>query len=216
MLAFGNCKNYIDYLNKIKEAMVNGTHYYDSNESGLGVLTSIDDSKLQKKIITVFGMLDKELSTSSIHNDEMWKKIDYFLVLGNYISTFGDKFSELDERELCTLLLGEISSINDSNKPFIRLYSNKALLDCISNHKSEREALGDYSIMGLNDYFFMMDEHYEKAPFDLDDDNKCREFITRMIDLINSNSLHNGVMNMMEYWNSNDPIRETVLGGGPK
>ena len=34
-----------------------------------------------------------------------------------------------------------------------------------------------------------------------------------MISRIKSNKLHDGVMNMVEYWNSNEEIRNVVLGG---
>lgn len=213
MQAFGKCRNYNDYLKILENHISNGTTYFESNEEGFSILCGINDTDDQKKIIDIFKLVDKELSCSSIHNDEMFKKIDYFLVLGRYYSLFRDCFDSLDAKEIFTLLMGEMSLINDSNKDFIRLFSNRELLDSIYKESIEGNSNDEVSLFLFNDYFFMMGEHYSKNPFDLNDKDLCDGFIKKMILKINSKTLHDGVMNMIEYWESNDEIRNIVLGG---
>lgn len=215
MQAFLNCKKYSEYLKVLEGHISNGIPYLSSNEDGFSLLCSVNDINDQKKIINIFKLVDRELSQSSIHNDEMWKKIDYFLVLGRYYHLLNGCFDNLSEQEIFVLLMGEMSFLNDSNKQFVRLFSNRDLLDTIYNQSQDNIHTGDNSIFGYNDYFFMMEQHYDKKPFDLDDQDECDEFIRQMILKIKTKTLHEGVMNMVEYWESNDEIREIVLGGKP-
>ena len=210
MLAFSKCNTFDDYLNLISSSMIDGVKHIEANESGYAALRTIKDPRIQRKVIDIFNSIDKKLSFKGSNDNEMWKKIDYFLTLGLYSFEFKDKFNELSEDAIETLLLGEMSTINESNKAFINLFSNEELLREIYNQgQSSNELLFVY-----NDYFFMMYEHFYKNPFDLNDKELCDNFIKEMISKIKTKTLHNGVENMIEYWESHEDIRKIVLEGG--
>jgi hypothetical protein len=191
--------------------MINGIKYIESNESGYAALRTIKDPKIQRKIIDIFNSIDKTLSFKGSNDNEMWKKIDYFLALGLYYFEFKDKFNELSEKSIEVLLLGEMYTINESNKSFISLFSNEELLSEIYNQGKNSNNL---LLFVYSDYFFMIHEHFRKNPFDLNDKELCDCFIKEMILKINTKTLHNGVENMVEYWKSHEDIRKIVLGGG--
>lgn len=210
MQAFSKCISYEDYLKVISNTMINGIKYNETNESSYASLALIKDKDTQDKMIKIMNHIDRTLSFNGSRGDEMWKKIDYFLALGVYYFLLKEKFNNLSENAIYTLIMGDCSSITPKNKEMILLLSDEELLDSIyKQNESKNSTLFDY----IN-IFFMIHEHFDKNPFDLNNKDLCDKFIKEMTKKINEKTLNNDVMNMIEYWESNEEIRKTVLGGG--
>ena len=202
MQAFSKCKEYKDYLSVIQYAYIDGVSYYEENDNGFIYLNMIKDEKAQKKIMKVLKRVDQELSENSVKNNEIKKKINYILVLGILSHDYQEIFEQLDSEELFALIYGYYSKVDESNIATIRLFSNKRLLDAIIRRNEEDEKNKKSLLFGISDYFFMIEQHFNNAPFDINDDEQLTTFIDCMIEKLDNNTLHNGVRNMLEYWQS--------------
>ena len=199
MRAFGNLNTYQDYLRVIQDNL--GQEY--ANHQGFLFLLQEEREEVQVKLIRLFKIIDSELSYSGSKDNEMWKKLRYILPLGVYLNKYRELFNELKTKELGTFILSNVSLINTDSDDFIRLLSNQRLIEAIENdYKGKKE-----TIFGMADYFFMIEQHFKNKPFDINDEKARNEFIDLMISKINNNSLHDGVKNMLEYW---DEIKDEV------
>lgn len=214
MQAFTKCRIYTDYLSVINDSILNDNlKIYEDNANGLSSLAMVSDPKDQDKIIRVFKIFDNVLSYHSSKNNEMFKKINYLLSTGVLFHDYKEFIENLNATEIFTLVFGEYSKVNEYNKEFLPIFSNKQLLSTIITKNDEEEKSKNYTVFGVSDYFFMIKEHFKKNPFDINDLEKRNSFIQEMIERINNNTLHNGVNNMIEYWESDEikNIRRGVL-----
>lgn len=201
MQAFNKCKDYKDYLNIIKESIINGVKYYDSNKEGFNYLENIED-KDKSKIMKIMNLVDENFSFKGKKDNEMNKKINYLLSLGIFSNNYKEFFDKLSSSSIYTLLVGGFSSFNDYNIKYLDIFLDEKLLSLIYSK-------GEF-FFDIQDMFFMINEHFNK--FENKDD--IVDFQNKMIERIITDTLHNGVMNMQEYWNSNemDNVRNIVRG----
>ena len=199
MKAFNNCKDYKEYLEIIKEAMLSGINYYEENENGFLYLTEVENDKDKKKIIDIFQLIDSELSYQGAKSNEMKKKINYLLSIGIFEHNYKYIFDSLTSENLFTLIYGEYSKIDNNNLLYLPIFSNPVLLDTIRKDNREKEKL-----FGEKDYFFMIENHYKNNPFDISDTKLRNQFTNEIIDKINTNRLEIGVNNMIQYWESDE------------
>jgi len=202
MQAFSNCKSYNDYINIVKESINNGVKYYDLNEKGLESLESIEELKDKSKIIKVMNLVDNNFSFKGKKDNEMNKKINYLLSLGVFLNDYRGKFDELSANSIYTLIIGGFSSFNEENIPYLNVFSNEKLLSMIYN---KNEFWFD-----IQDVFFMIKQHYDK----LENKDNLIKFRNDMSSKIETGNLHDGVMNMLEYWNSDEMenVRNIIRG----
>lgn len=203
MQAFSKCRYYDDYIKIIYEAIKSGTSYQKDNKDGIEKLLKVEE-KNKKKILQIMKLIDQEFSFNGSKSNEMFKKIDYLLVLGYFENDYKEIFEKLPVEELYTLIIGEYSSINDYNKDLLPIFSKEQLLKVIRLDNQKKKEEHNTNLFDVSDYFFMIRQHYEKEKFDLNDQNKVNEFIYRMICKIHDNKLHDGVKNMLEFWNSEE------------
>lgn len=206
MKAFNNCKEYKEYLEIIKETLLSGINYYEENENGFLYLTEVENDKDKKKIISTFKLIDSELSYQGTKNNEMKKKINYLLSLGTFYHDYKYIFNSLSSENLFTLIYGCYSKIDKNNSFYLPIFSCSKLLDAVRKDNREKEKL-----FGEKDYFFMIENHYKKEPFDINDINLRNNFINEIIEKINTNTLEIGVNNMIQYWES-DEMNEIKRG----
>lgn len=192
MQAFTNCKNYNDYLNIIKESILNGVKYYDDNENGIKCLEMVESEKEKRKIIKVMNLVDENFSFKGKKDIEMNKKINYLLSLGIFFNNYKEYFDNFKDSSIYTLIVGGFSSFNDYNRKYLDIFLDDNLLTTIYN---KNEFWFD-----IQDTFFMIKEHFEK----LENKENISSFRNDMMYKINNDTLHEGVMNMTEYWNSNE------------
>jgi hypothetical protein len=189
MQAFNKCKGYKDYLSIINDSITNGIKYYDSNKEGFNYLSNIEE-KDKSKIIKVMNLVDEKFSFKGEKNNEMNKKINYLLSLGIFSNNYKGDFDKLSPSSIYTLLVGGFSSFNDYNTKYLNIFLNEKLLSLIYS-KSE-------FFFDIQDMFFMIKEHFEK----LENKEDLAVFQNEMIERVVTDTLHDGVMNMQEYWNS--------------
>ena len=204
MQAFVNCKEYIDYLDVIKNSDIKIAKKYEENEKGLEYLYNIQDELEQKKIIKVFKLIDSELSYNGSKDNEMFKKINYLLSTGVLFTNYNEYIKDLNPNELFALIYGEYSKVDKYNEPLLPLFTNKELLDTIINKYNEDLENNNVKVFGISDFFFMIKEYYLKNKFDINDEEKRKEFLDEMINRVKTDTLHDGVNNMLEYWNSEE------------
>ena len=212
MQAFNNCKNYHDYLSVIGESLpMIQAKVYEDNADGLSFLTMINDAKDQNKIIKVFRLIDSQLSYKGTEENEMYKKINYILSTGVLFHDYRELIENLDASELFVLVYGNYSKVDDNNKELLPVFANKELLDAIIQKNEDDINNKIFNVFGISDYFFMIEEQFKGEPFDPNDDKKREKFINEIINKIKTNTLHNNVRNMLEYWNS-DEVNEIKRG----
>jgi hypothetical protein len=205
MRAFVNLNTYQDYLKVIQDNL--GQEFRD--HQGFLFLLQEEREDVQNKLIKIFNIIDSELSYSGSKNNEMWKKLRYILPLGIYLKKYPQYFNELKTKELGTFILSNASLINNNSEDFIKLLSNQRLIEAIENDYKDKQQ----EVFGMSDYFFMIEQHFKNKPFDVNDDKLRNEFIDLMIYKINTNSLHENVKNMIEYWNEIKDEVEMQLRG---
>lgn len=205
MRAFVNLNTYQEYIKVIQDNL--GQKY--ANHQGFLFLLQEEREDVQNKLIKLFNIIDAELSYSGSKNNEMWKKLRFILPLGIYLNKYPQYFNELKTKELGTFILSNASLIDTNSDDFIKLLSNQRLIEAIENdYKGKKEVL-----FGMSDYFFMIEQHFKNSPFDVNDDKLRNQFIDQMIYKINTNSLHDNVKNMIEYWNEIKDEVELQLRG---
>ena len=189
MQAFNKCKGYKDYLSIINDSITNGIKYYDSNKEGFNYLSNIEE-KDKSKIIKVMNLVDEKFSFKGEKNNEMNKKINYLLSLGIFSNNYKGDFDKLSPSSIYTLLVGGFSSFNDYNTKYLNIFLNEKLLSLIYSNSE--------FFFDIQDMFFMIKEHFEK----LENKEDLAVFQNEMIERVVTDTLHDGVMNMQEYWNS--------------
>jgi len=211
MQAFSKCKNYDDYLRVIYNSIEENISYQKDNKEGLIKLLKANETS-KKKIMQLMKLIDQEFSFNGSKSNEMFKKIDYLLVIGYFEQDYNELFMKLSIEDLYTLITGEYSSINDYNKNLLPIFSNEQLLKVIRIDNQKKKIEHNTNLFDVCDYFFMIRQHYDKNKFDINDKEKKDEFIYKMICKIHDNELHDGVKNMLEFWNSKemDEIRKTI------
>ena len=202
MQAFTGCKDYNEYLNVVKESIKNGIKYYDINKDGIKYLENIQDIKEKSKIIKIMNLIDENFSFKGKKDNEMNKKINYVLSLGIFSNKYKKYFDELTPNSIYTLIIGEFSSFNNYNIKYLNIYLDEKLLSLIYN---KNEFWFD-----IQDNFFMINSHFDK----LENKTDIESFRNNMIDKLLTDTLHDGVMNMQEYWNSDsmENVRNVVRG----
>ena len=189
MQAFNKCKGYKDYLSIIKDSITNGVKYYDSNKEGFNYLSKIED-KDKSKIIKVMNLVDEKFSFKGEKGNEMNKKINYLLSLGIFSNNYKRDFDKLSPSSIYTLIVGGFSSFNDYNTKYLNIFLDEKLLSLIYSNSE--------FFFEIQDMFFMIKEHFDKLEKEQDLVNFQNEMMKRII----TDTLHDGVMNMQEYWNS--------------
>ena len=200
MLAFNGCEKYEDYLNVLKDYILTGEINSDKNEEGFSYLSLINDLTKQEKVIKILKMLDKSLSSSIVKDNEMWKKISSMLAVGIFSFEYKDNFDKMKPKSIFTFISGGYQSLNDYNKKYIPLFCSEKLLDLIY----EASKSDDAPLFGIADYFYMIEQHYDSNEFDLSNEYLKEDFINEMIEKINNNTIHDGVMDLLEFWNSDE------------
>jgi hypothetical protein len=214
MKAFNDCRKYEDYLIIIDEYIKsNQSKIYPDNANGLSFLTMITDLNEQQKVIKVFRLIDYELSYIGTKTNEMFKKINYLLSTGVLMHDYKNYVEKLNPQELFALIFGKYSRVNDSNKGLLPIFSSKELLNAIINKNEDDIKNKRYNVFGISDFFFMIEEHYKRNPFDTTDEKSVNKFINEMINKINTNTLNENVKNMLEYWESDEmqEIRRSIF-----
>ena len=218
MLAFNECKKYEDYLSIIRDYILTGGINSDRNEKGFSYLSLIKDLTKQEKVIKIFKMLDKSLSSSTVKDNEMWKKISSMLAVGIFSFEYHEYFDKLSPKSIFTFISGGYQAFNDSNKKYIPIFCSEKFLNSIYE-ASKSDTVSYFEIM---DYFFMIQQHYDKNEFDISNENLREEFVNEMIRKINNNTIHDGVKNLLEFWNSGEmlklisEVQQNSLGGVKK
>lgn len=181
MLVFSGKNTYEEFIREIGNGMTSDTFESDygfPHINGFDYLASIKDEILQKKVMEALKFVDRELDFSK-KNNEMYKKLSYFLKVGILFGEYGEYISLLSPFSISTLVTESFISFSDEEaKKHIPVCANEELLTYVRKKCEYRE---------ITDILFAVCQHYDQRPFDVRDSSLLEKFQQNELDRLKEN-----------------------------
>lgn len=168
MQVFKGKKKYEDFVRVIGNGMKSDTFEFDQgmpNEIGFKYLVSFDDSVIQNKVINTLKTVDSDMDDVP-KEDGMYRKLSFFLKVGIIFGKYYDRVKDLSPLAISTLVTQSHFSLTDEGH-YVALFSDEDMLLSIRSICNG---------MDINDIFLAVMQHYDMNPFDINDEQKLREF----------------------------------------
>lgn len=181
MLVFNGMKTYEEFVRAIGNGMTSDTFeagYGFAHIKGFDYLTSIRDRSDQDKIMNSLKLVDKELNFSK-KNNEMYKKLTFFLKVGILFGEYRRYMEELSPLSISTLVTESLISFRDDEaKSYIPICANEELLSYVAN---------ECEYADVTNILYAVCQHYDQNPFDINDEKKLKKFQKNEIKRLKAN-----------------------------
>ena len=170
MLVFKGKNSYEEFVRAIGNGMTSDTFeagYGFAHIKGFDYLVSIRDKADQDKIMNTLRLVDKELNFSR-KNDEMYKKLTFFLKVGILFGEYRRYMEDLSPLSISTLATESLISFRDEEaKRYIPVCANEELLSYVAK---------EFEYADVMNILYAVCQHYDHNPFDVNDEKELKKF----------------------------------------